>query len=287
MSNEVDRTLWVGNLHEKATEEILYELFLQAGPLEKVKIAKDKEGRQKNFAFITFEHSCSVPYTIQLLNQTPLYGTPLKIQCRSGSVHQQQPHQLPLPPVVNQNPYQNNLQMGNPFQGNIPPMKPYRSTQPMRSQYQNGAQSMMAANPYQNNQPRGTPLLHKSNTWHGNDLKGVDQDGQGTEQDRERDREGRNGDYRDRYSSRERDRDRSGDRHRHGDRGRHSESRNSPQNDSNSSGHNSPQESQRDRLLRMQQASLNTYRQNHSARSSGGQNQSWQSRPHNHRRGRY
>jgi hypothetical protein len=29
MSNDVDRTLWVGNLSEKVTDEILYELFLQ------------------------------------------------------------------------------------------------------------------------------------------------------------------------------------------------------------------------------------------------------------------
>ena len=33
MSSEVDRTLWVGNLHEKVTEEILYELFLQVTPI--------------------------------------------------------------------------------------------------------------------------------------------------------------------------------------------------------------------------------------------------------------
>lgn len=29
MSGDVDRTLWVGNLSEKVTDELLYELFLQ------------------------------------------------------------------------------------------------------------------------------------------------------------------------------------------------------------------------------------------------------------------
>ena len=62
--------------------------FLQAGPLNKVAIAKDKDGRPKRFAFVTFEHSCSVPYTIQLMNETQLFGSPLKIQCRPGGYQQ-------------------------------------------------------------------------------------------------------------------------------------------------------------------------------------------------------
>lgn len=305
MSSEVDRTLWVGNLHEKVTEEILYELFLQAGPLQKVNIAKDKDGRPKRFAFITFDHSCSVPYTIQLLNETSLYGNPLRIQCRSGSVHQQQPQQQQQQQQfhMNQNPYQNNSPVGNPFQGNAPAMKPYRSAQPIRSgnfnQYQNsGQQSKMAANPYQNNQPtRGPPQLHKSNTWHGDDLKDMDQGNEDIERDRGRDRsrDSKESD-RDRYNSR--DRDRSGDRHRHGDssrdRGRHDDyhsgrsDRNSPlaHSDNYSNGRSSPHESQRDRLLRMQQTSLNAYRQGHNSRSNSGQ-KPWQSRPYDQRRGRY
>ena len=69
------RTLWCGNLSEKVTEEILYELFLNAGPLEKVTIPKDREtGQQKTFGFILFCHRESVIYAFLLLNYTPLYG---------------------------------------------------------------------------------------------------------------------------------------------------------------------------------------------------------------------
>lgn len=45
----------------------------QTGPLEKVRIAKDRDGRQKNFAFITYCHEVSVPYAISLFRGTALF----------------------------------------------------------------------------------------------------------------------------------------------------------------------------------------------------------------------
>ncbi|XP_069115016.1 RNA-binding protein 7-like [Argopecten irradians] len=83
--DEKDRTIWVGNLSEKVTEPLLYELFLQAGPLEKVKLAVDKEGRPRSYAFVTFKHECSVPYTIELMNGIELFGSSLRLQTRTGS----------------------------------------------------------------------------------------------------------------------------------------------------------------------------------------------------------
>uniref|UniRef100_A0A8C6YMY9 Splicing regulator RBM11 n=1 Tax=Nothoprocta perdicaria TaxID=30464 RepID=A0A8C6YMY9_NOTPE len=73
------RTLFVGNLESRVREEILYELFLQAGPLTKVTICKDKEGKPKSFGFVCFKHTESVPYAIALLNGIRLYGRPIKL----------------------------------------------------------------------------------------------------------------------------------------------------------------------------------------------------------------
>ncbi|KAG7306392.1 hypothetical protein JYU34_009022 [Plutella xylostella] len=84
MIEENNKTLWCGNLPEQATEELLYELFLQAGPLEKVTIPRDRDGRQKNFAFVTFCHDVSVPYAIQLFRGTSLFHRTLTLQCRAG-----------------------------------------------------------------------------------------------------------------------------------------------------------------------------------------------------------
>uniref|UniRef100_A0A674IRL0 Splicing regulator RBM11 n=1 Tax=Terrapene triunguis TaxID=2587831 RepID=A0A674IRL0_9SAUR len=79
-----DRTLFVGNLENRVREEILYELFLQAGPLTNVTICKDKEGKPKSFGFVCFKHTESVPYAIALLNGIRLYGRPIKVQYRFG-----------------------------------------------------------------------------------------------------------------------------------------------------------------------------------------------------------
>ncbi|NXD64353.1 RBM7 protein, partial [Eolophus roseicapillus] len=84
---EVDRTLFVGNLDPRVTEELIFELFHQAGPVIKVKIPKDRDGRPKQFAFVNFKHEESVPYGLNLLNGIKLYGRPIKIQFRSGSSH--------------------------------------------------------------------------------------------------------------------------------------------------------------------------------------------------------
>ncbi|XP_044744920.1 RNA-binding protein 7 [Coccinella septempunctata] len=82
-STEEERTVWCGNLADKVTEELLYELFLQAAPLQRVQIPQDKEGRKSNFAFIVFKHEVSVNYTSQLLNGTNLFNKPLNIKPRS------------------------------------------------------------------------------------------------------------------------------------------------------------------------------------------------------------
>uniref|UniRef100_A0A8C2P1B0 Splicing regulator RBM11 n=1 Tax=Capra hircus TaxID=9925 RepID=A0A8C2P1B0_CAPHI len=81
---EANRTVFVGNLEARVREEILYELFLQAGPLTKVTICKDREGKPKSFGFVCFKHPESVSYAIALLNGIRLYGRPINVQYRFG-----------------------------------------------------------------------------------------------------------------------------------------------------------------------------------------------------------
>ncbi|XP_037685061.1 splicing regulator RBM11 [Choloepus didactylus] len=88
---EADRTVFVGNLEARVREEILYELFLQAGPLTKVTICKDREGKLKSFGFVCFKHPESVSYAIALLNGIRLYGRPINVQYRFGSSYSSEP----------------------------------------------------------------------------------------------------------------------------------------------------------------------------------------------------
>uniref|UniRef100_A0A8C6SW81 RRM domain-containing protein n=1 Tax=Neogobius melanostomus TaxID=47308 RepID=A0A8C6SW81_9GOBI len=84
IGEETDRTLFIRNLDQRVTEELLFELFLQAGPLIRTKIPKDPDGKQKTFGFAVYKHEASVPYAMQLLNGTMLFGKAIHVQFRSG-----------------------------------------------------------------------------------------------------------------------------------------------------------------------------------------------------------
>ncbi|KAM3936424.1 splicing regulator RBM11 [Leptodactylus fuscus] len=120
---EADRTIFVGNLDCNVKEEILYELFLQAGPLTKVTIAKDKEGNLKSFGFVCFKHTESVPYAIALLNGIRLFGRPIKLQYRFGSSYSGEASNVFQGPdngfVANQADYGVPV-MGEPFTPGLP-----------------------------------------------------------------------------------------------------------------------------------------------------------------------
>lgn len=62
------RTIFCGYLEEHVDEELLYELFLQAGPIERVCIPKDRSGRTRCFAFIIYVHKCSPAYALKLFD---------------------------------------------------------------------------------------------------------------------------------------------------------------------------------------------------------------------------
>lgn len=121
IEEEADRTLFIRNLDQKVTEELLFELFLQAGPLIRTKIPKDPDGKQKTFGFAVFKHDVSVPYAMQLLNGTTLFGKTIHVQFRSGSSHGNSPgHSQNSSPANTPNPHG----ARSPVQFNSPPYTP-------------------------------------------------------------------------------------------------------------------------------------------------------------------
>ncbi|KAL1140030.1 hypothetical protein AAG570_007007 [Ranatra chinensis] len=73
------RTVYCSNLSERMTEELLYELFLQAGPIVEVHIPLSN-GRPRSYGFVTFKHKCSVLYALQLMQNTVLFGRNLSVR---------------------------------------------------------------------------------------------------------------------------------------------------------------------------------------------------------------
>lgn len=121
IEEEADRTLFIRNLDQKVTEELLFELFLQAGPLVRTKIPKDPDGKQKTFGFAVFKHEVSVPYAMQLLNGTTLFGKTIHVQFRSGSSHGNSPgNSQNSSPANTPNPHG----ARSPVQFNSPPYTP-------------------------------------------------------------------------------------------------------------------------------------------------------------------
>lgn len=77
---EVDRTLYISNLPPEATEALIYELFLQSGPIESVSM-------KNGFCFVTFEDEESVLYACSIFEGVRLFECQLKVKPRQGSKH--------------------------------------------------------------------------------------------------------------------------------------------------------------------------------------------------------
>ena len=73
-------TIWVGNLEESVNEELLWELFLQVGPVVDVHMPLDKiTGQSNNYAFVEFENEVDADYAMKVLNMVKLNGKSLRI----------------------------------------------------------------------------------------------------------------------------------------------------------------------------------------------------------------
>ena len=83
-AGEEKKTLYCGNLDHRVTEELLYEVFLQAGPLESVKIPIIR-GRPANFAFVEYVHACSAPYALKLYEGLKLFRKAVNIQYKADT----------------------------------------------------------------------------------------------------------------------------------------------------------------------------------------------------------
>lgn len=84
-SDSDERTLYVGGISEKVTDKLLYELFFQAGPIERVSIPKEKDGKNKGFGFVTYKHLMAVPYALNIFSGTKLFGRELTLKNRNAN----------------------------------------------------------------------------------------------------------------------------------------------------------------------------------------------------------
>ena len=75
-----EATLFVGNLDPQVNEEILWELFTQCGPVQKIYLPKDKVSQTHNgFAFVELRTMEDADYAIKILHMIKLFNKPIKV----------------------------------------------------------------------------------------------------------------------------------------------------------------------------------------------------------------
>lgn len=75
-----DATIYVGGLDEKVTEALLWELFVQAGPIVNVHVPKDRiTMSHQGYGFVEFASEEDADYAIKIMNMIKLYGKPIRV----------------------------------------------------------------------------------------------------------------------------------------------------------------------------------------------------------------
>ncbi|KAI3853070.1 hypothetical protein MKX03_020065 [Papaver bracteatum] len=75
-----DATAYVGNLDPQVSEELLWELFVQAGPVVNVYVPKDRvTNLHQGYGFVEFRSEEDADYAIKTLNMIKLHGKPIRV----------------------------------------------------------------------------------------------------------------------------------------------------------------------------------------------------------------
>ncbi|KAI8369116.1 hypothetical protein EDC96DRAFT_503898 [Choanephora cucurbitarum] len=84
MAQQIERnqeaTIYIGNLDERCTESLVWELMLQAGPVVNVHLPKDRVTQtHQSYGFVEFLTEEDADYAIKIMNQVRLYGKPVRV----------------------------------------------------------------------------------------------------------------------------------------------------------------------------------------------------------------
>jgi len=179
--NEQDaQTLFVRGITDEVDEEILFELFQNAGPLVKVNIPLDAQTkRKKTFCFVQFQHAESVPYAIELFKDLRLFGRNIQMQNRTtgAGIQKDQNHG---PPQSNPN-HQRTMSAPMPIGGQFNQPRHQQDMMPnqmlmqqqqnlmnqQRQQHQQNMQRQLSLdNPYQQNEYQNQLNYHQDQRRH-------------------------------------------------------------------------------------------------------------------------
>jgi splicing factor 3B subunit 4 len=86
-SREQDKeaTVYIGNLDERVTDALVWELMLQAGRIVNVHLPKDRVSQtHQGYGFVEFISEEDADYAAKIMNQVRLYGKPIRVNKASA-----------------------------------------------------------------------------------------------------------------------------------------------------------------------------------------------------------
>ncbi|KAI5924263.1 hypothetical protein F4810DRAFT_664526 [Camillea tinctor] len=88
-----EATVYVGNIDERATDALIWELMVQAGPVVNVHLPKDRVTQShQGFGFVEFNGEIDADYAAKIMNGIRLYGKALRVN--KASADKQKPLEI-------------------------------------------------------------------------------------------------------------------------------------------------------------------------------------------------
>ncbi|ODV92482.1 hypothetical protein CANCADRAFT_11489, partial [Tortispora caseinolytica NRRL Y-17796] len=89
LSKTRESVVFVGNLDERVTEEIVAELMTQVGPVVAISMPKDRVSQShQGFAFCEFQSPDDAKYAMQVMDQVMLFGRSIRVNSvRSNKIN--------------------------------------------------------------------------------------------------------------------------------------------------------------------------------------------------------
>ncbi|KAJ2664982.1 Spliceosome-associated protein 49 [Coemansia sp. RSA 1200] len=75
-----EATVYIGNLDDRVTDELIWELMVQAGPVANVHLPKDRVTQStQGYGFCEFQSAEDADYAVKIMNMVKLFGKPMRI----------------------------------------------------------------------------------------------------------------------------------------------------------------------------------------------------------------
>ncbi|KAG7127732.1 Splicing factor 3B subunit 4 like protein [Verticillium longisporum] len=85
-----DATVYIGNIDERATSTMVYEIMLQMGPIHNIHMPRDRVTQtHQGFGFVEFRTPGDAEYAANVMNGVKLYGKSLRVNKASADKQKQ------------------------------------------------------------------------------------------------------------------------------------------------------------------------------------------------------